>query len=708
MKTKRLLAGLLTLVMLMGLLPSAGAFVREEEHSETPVWEDAELQLSELPESPADAEPQTGETQAELFASSSGEAANRLNIFGLINVAPKAVITHAKPCSGSCEHQTKWTDDDLSTDPNFWGAALPESGNEAFIDMDLQRTYGIRAIQLVGRNHGDSYYFTCDVLAKREETDPWTTYASKVEVKGGDTTNACTAVLDFPTSLRYIRFVLHGDGISYGGVAEVRAYAQYENVASNAIVTHSANKDGVLCDNCAHAAKWIDGDLNTEDPFYGADLPTSGDNVFIEMDLQETYSVNALQLACKPNGENHFFTCDILTKGESGDWVTQAANVPVRRKTQQHAATVVLSEPSDVRYVKFVLHRAGVVSWASVADLGVFTSPAAGLVNIAPTANITTAAPQSGRPASNLVDGDLTTLWVKNQGGFPADLDFSFGNKNLQRIEIFFEKHDTRSVKVALAGAINGITEGGGAYASLLAPTTVALKDTLVHVFDTPRSVSDLKITLSDPKDGTATGAFWPAVAEVRIWAEDKEIRLDDYTDITERAAASTSNGVKDWDFNSNQQVIGFRLADLPDGASVTVKAKAKRDTNWVTYSAAAGNGDLFLPALTGLSKVRVEGTAEALAALQLSIFGKYVAPPAADSGSIAYDKPVHGNFNNATAYLVNDGNKTGAGWTANLYPAYVDIDLEDNYDVSAIEVYTPHHRLYRIYPLHQSQRPGF
>ena len=42
------------------------------------------------------------------------------------------------------------------------------------------------------------------------------------------------------------------------------------------------------------------------------------------------------------------------------------------------------------------------------------------LVNIAKNCTITVPSEQSGKPASNLVDGDASTLWVNNGGDWPC------------------------------------------------------------------------------------------------------------------------------------------------------------------------------------------------------------------------------------------------------------------------------------------------
>ncbi len=56
--------------------------------------------------------------------------------------------------------------------------------------------------------------------------------------------------------------------------------------------------------------------------------------------------------------------------------------------------------------------------------------------------------------------------------------------------------------------------------------------------------------------------------------------------------------------------------------------------------------------------------------------------------GNVAFRKPVFANYGAETASNAVDGIKKNA-WTATRYPAFIDIDLEANYDISKINVFT-------------------
>lgn len=59
------------------------------------------------------------------------------------------------------------------------------------------------------------------------------------------------------------------------------------------------------------------------------------------------------------------------------------------------------------------------------------------------------------------------------------------------------------------------------------------------------------------------------------------------------------------------------------------------------------------------------------------------------DKDNIAYHKPTTANMNKKASSLVVDGMKD-YGWTAKLYPANVEVDLEKAYDISEMMLYFP------------------
>ncbi|MBR3966279.1 MAG: alpha-N-acetylglucosaminidase C-terminal domain-containing protein [Clostridia bacterium] len=59
------------------------------------------------------------------------------------------------------------------------------------------------------------------------------------------------------------------------------------------------------------------------------------------------------------------------------------------------------------------------------------------------------------------------------------------------------------------------------------------------------------------------------------------------------------------------------------------------------------------------------------------------------DPENVAYEKPAYSNLSPEFASNVTDG-KNGTTWNAEYYPAAVDVDLEEQYDISEINVFFP------------------
>ena len=72
----------------------------------------------------------------------------------------------------------------------------------------------------------------------------------------------------------------------------------------------------------------------------------------------------------------------------------------------------------------------------------------------------------------------------------------------------------------------------------------------------------------------------------------------------------------------------------------------------------------------------------------EFKIFAATSGSGSEDTESIAYKKPVHTNAGGVVS-RINDGSTINT-WTGERYPAYVDIDLEANYKLDEIQVYTP------------------
>lgn len=145
------------------------------------------------------------------------------------------------------------------------------------------------------------------------------------------------------------------------------------------------------------------------------------------------------------------------------------------------------------------------------------------LVNIAGNCEITVPSSQSGRDAAYLTDGDNSTLWIQNDGTWPSTVSLKLPADNTKRIKkvvLKFESgHSAWGVDVKLSHALNNVTS------DLVlddTSTVTSFDDGYEFTYDTALSFTHTFIELSNPTNNSAAGGFWPALAEVEIWAENE------------------------------------------------------------------------------------------------------------------------------------------------------------------------------------------
>ena len=363
------------------------------------------------------------------------------------------------------------------------------------------------------------------------------------------------------------------------------------------------------------------------------------------------------------------------------------------------------------------------------------------LVNIAGDCEITVPSSQSGYGAERMTDGDSSTMWIQNDGTWPSTVSLKLPADNTKRIKKVVLKFESGQsawgVDVTLSHALNNVTS------DLVidnTATVTSFDDGYEFTYDTALSFTHTFIELSNPTNNGATGGFWPALAEVEIWAEN-ESGEESLTNVAPAATITsvggdygTKSNLTDEDYSSLYVFNGGGMSTLPDGAWIEMEldreypvksmeaafehlssdennfqftfdiyGKSSTDTEWQTLFAgvnATRLDDGYLQTLTldsikNLKSVRIVITSitntagdpwPALA--EFKIFADTSGSGSEDTESIAYKKPVHTNAGGVVS-RINDGSTINT-WTGERYPAYVDIDLEANYKLDEIQVYTP------------------
>lgn len=367
----------------------------------------------------------------------------------------------------------------------------------------------------------------------------------------------------------------------------------------------------------------------------------------------------------------------------------------------------------------------------------------AGLVNIAQGSEITVPGSGAVTPTSNMVDGDPNTIWASDTGTWPTTVNIKLPEgklKPVKKVVVRFEKNQPNwSVDARLGYYQNTITSE----INLTNKTNHSFNNAIEYVSEDGVSMTNLLITLSNPKNAGAEGKFWPAIAEVEIYV-DEDAEETDYVNLASNATISSVGGsygnpgnlVDDnykslygfynggmsglvgkecWvqldlkeNYNVNALEIAFENLDPDSNGFVfhySLYGMSAEDSEWKPLvknaTATRKNNDNIKKHILdpnggtlSLRKVKIviddiekTGGDPWPAIAEFKIFG--LGKDVEDTENIAWKKPVHTNTNQANGSKVTDGNKT-TNWSGTYYPGYADIDLEDNYTLDEIEVYLP------------------
>ena len=713
MNKKRFLSALLTLVMLVGMLPTGalaariddGAVPMEAPSDETdrlavPVWEDAD--------EPAQAE--LAETGVDLNDSKYSNLA-----LGMVKDTGNTSVTFYPAGSGNWGNKLSYiTDGDYDTVNAYSTSQIPAVFKDNFdenyyVQFDLGKDQLVAGFEFAVTQENANHGYKYAVYGKASYHADWTKLTDDTTISHAANQNIKQHPLSAETPLRYVRVVLHS---GFGGA--VPAFTEFKilgeepldlttltNIAQGMSPTLPNNNR--VTDNSGNLKANLTDDSNdTEFEMYGAAVPPGAAGVdgacFMEFDFGENRKIGGFEFVVSTAlATSYTYKYNIYGRANGvTQWTEYVKDVPVSHAAGQNAKQHPFASLTDLRYVRVVLHSGN--QWGAVSEFRIFGEAKpdipepddpvyGGLKDLAPLSTITVPSTGSGRTVESMRDGDSSTFWT-NDGTWPCEVMFALpGNAKVKRIEINFENHSNRSMRVTLNSAFNSVTSD---MSTILGPTQHTMSETLVFADDSDEGtlMSHLQIVLDNPLTNGAAGAFWPNIAEVKIWAIDEAVDLNKYADITSYAGESTTGSdYKEWDFKSNQQIAGFKVT-LPDGVTGVLKGRLKRDKTYTTYIQTLKNGDNILDYITGMSAVRVE-LSDPSQLTGFQIWGTYTEPQPPDPNNLSFDKPTHTNFNDTGSYLAVDGN-TGSGWQADMYPAYLDIDLEENYHLSEITVHTP------------------
>lgn len=392
--------------------------------------------------------------------------------------------------------------------------------------------------------------------------------------------------------------------------------------------------------------------------------------------------------------------------------------------------------------------------WPALAEVELYAQKSAEpenpekLTNIAGECTPAVPSEQSGKPASNLIDGNPSTLWVNNGGEWPCTVEFRLppaNTKCVKKVNVQLEAgHSDWGMDVNLSYALNNVTSDPIAVPD--SAKTIGFDDGYTYTFEVPQAMTHLYLTLSNPTNAGAPGAFWPAMAEVEIYVdEDAEEIVDlvniastlkpDVTVAEEASGAASPQKLVDndastssplhagtlqnqeaWaelDFGIDQKMREFALI-LPTaqenflydytllgkklGAEeyeiITegiIGTSPENCTQRLAVSDISEQKELEYASVKALFRAHDEASRSSVLSLaEFQVWANSATIAEADRENLAWNKKtLHSNASQDDLSKIVDGNRQNT-WTAAQYPAYIDIDLEGLYELSEIQVFTP------------------
>ena len=331
----------------------------------------------------------------------------------------------------------------------------------------------------------------------------------------------------------------------------------------------------------------------------------------------------------------------------------------------------------------------------------------------------------SGHPASYLNDGDTNSLWIAGAIDTPVScgimLDHTY---DVESVRVVFEPRNSTEERLLFTASYydaetddyidfwNGESydAGSGTFAD-------------EYVFETPIATSDIRITVTDR---IATQA-WPAIMEIEIMAEDPYTHVEvenvalnkkvtatggnDPEYITDGMTSNYWDGgvapsefeidlgsgyfiseLKAFPYFNDDRYYHYEIYTSLDGRTYTKVAEKDNDDPAVS----SGDSYRFEPELH-IRYIRVIMTYNsANPSVHMKEFEAYgyadpnyvePQPPTADEKdpeNIAFRKPAHSHLSDDLVSRVTDGSDF-TYWNGQFYPAYVNVDLEETYDLSQI-----------------------
>ncbi|WP_308780139.1 ZmpA/ZmpB/ZmpC family metallo-endopeptidase-related protein [uncultured Clostridium sp.] len=273
------------------------------------------------------------------------------------------------------------------------------------------------------------------------------------------------------------------------------------NIALNKNITGSASQSGKPASNV------VDGDVNS---LWISDNGAVPANVSIDLD-GEKY-VDHINLHFEKAGFRFQFMVEVEDKDGNKTIVLDKRN---NTGDNERSYKIPVGYNASKVHVTITGKASGGSfpgAWAALAEVEVMGKSAQEFTNIALSKNITGSVSQSGKPASNVVDGNLDSLWISDKGAMPANVSIDLdGEKYVDHINLHFEKAGFRFQFMV------EVEDKDGNKTIVLDKRNNTGDNERSYKIPVISNASKIHVTITGKAEGGSFPGAWAALAEVEV-----------------------------------------------------------------------------------------------------------------------------------------------------------------------------------------------
>lgn len=238
----------------------------------------------------------------------------------------------------------------------------------------------------------------------------------------------------------------------------------------------------------------------------------------VTVDLEGTKNVNGIEFAFRNVAGDRAVSYKVEVLNGDGQWViaVDKSNDYENKGVIEKVDYKGIAQKVKVTLVDVNLEVSPSYTTPELAEVMVYESKEeiVEYVNVAQGKSVTGSASESGKPLSNVNDGNVETLWVSNGGVTPANATIDLeGTHDVEKVELHFEKTGLRfKFKVEVENA-------DGVRTTVLDKTQDGENDLKVYEIPVNSSVSKIHVSITGKGSGGDAPGAWAAIAEVKALA---------------------------------------------------------------------------------------------------------------------------------------------------------------------------------------------